>query len=73
MQTQYAYQFVLNGSRLGFYEPFRHTLNSLAGYGDPNTVRVWSSITAGASSGVVGGALQASRQIGSPCVSSRRD
>ncbi|GAA5951021.1 hypothetical protein JCM8115_005033 [Rhodotorula mucilaginosa] len=53
----YAYQFVLNGSRLGFYEPFRHTLNSLAGYGDPNTVRVWSSITAGASSGVVGAIL----------------
>ncbi|GAA6002186.1 hypothetical protein JCM10207_003115 [Rhodosporidiobolus poonsookiae] len=49
----YTYQIALNGSRLGFFEPFRHTLNSLAGY-DPNSVHVWSSIAAGASSGVVG-------------------
>ncbi|BGP54379.1 hypothetical protein JCM8202_000812 [Rhodotorula sphaerocarpa] len=52
----YAYQFVLNGSRLGFYEPFRHSLNSLAG-NDPTTVRAWSSLVAGASSGVVGAIL----------------
>ncbi|GJN87435.1 hypothetical protein Rhopal_000384-T1 [Rhodotorula paludigena] len=52
----YTYQIALNGSRLGFFEPFRHALNSLAGY-DPNSTHVWSSIAAGASSGVVGAVL----------------
>lgn len=51
---QYTYQIALNGSRLGFYEPFRHAINSVAGY-DKNQTKVWSSIAAGASSGVVGG------------------
>lgn len=44
----------MNGSRLGFYEPFRHAINSLAGY-DANQTKAWTSIAAGASSGVVGG------------------
>ncbi|GAA5881522.1 hypothetical protein JCM16303_005689 [Sporobolomyces ruberrimus] len=52
----YTYQIALNGSRLGFYEPFRHALNTLAG-NDKNQVKVWSSIAAGASSGVVGAIL----------------
>jgi len=52
----YAYQILLNGSRLGFYEPFRHTLNEWSGKStderDPFT-----SVLAGASSGAVGAAL----------------
>ncbi|GAA5821292.1 hypothetical protein JCM11251_004556 [Rhodosporidiobolus azoricus] len=52
----YTYQVFLNGSRLGFFEPFRHTLNSLAGLG-PNETRAWSSVGAGAMSGVVGAVL----------------
>ncbi|KAK4047781.1 Mitochondrial oxaloacetate carrier protein [Microbotryomycetes sp. JL221] len=49
----YAYQIALNGSRLGFYEPIRHRLNALAGL-QATDLRVWSSLTAGASSGIIG-------------------
>ncbi|GAA6038927.1 hypothetical protein JCM8097_000578 [Rhodosporidiobolus ruineniae] len=49
----YAYQIALNGSRLGFFEPIRHTLNSAAGY-EKTSVHAWTSITAGAMSGVIG-------------------
>ncbi|KAM0754344.1 mitochondrial carrier [Meredithblackwellia eburnea MCA 4105] len=49
----YTYQVALNGSRLGFFEPIRRSLNQLAG-NDANEVKAWSSITAGASSGVIG-------------------
>ncbi|KAM0788124.1 hypothetical protein ACM66B_001289 [Microbotryomycetes sp. NB124-2] len=49
----YTYQIALNGSRLGFYEPIRHRLNALAGL-QASDIRVWSSLTAGASSGVIG-------------------
>ncbi|CEQ42985.1 SPOSA6832_04864 [Sporobolomyces salmonicolor] len=52
----YTYQIALNGSRLGFYEPMRRVINSLAG-NDKNEVKAWSSIAAGASSGVVGAIL----------------
>ncbi|KPV76372.1 uncharacterized protein RHOBADRAFT_25431 [Rhodotorula graminis WP1] len=52
----YAYQIALNGSRLGFFEPFRHAINSLAGY-DKRETHAWTSIMAGASSGVVGAIL----------------
>ncbi|GAA5855483.1 hypothetical protein JCM8547_007854 [Rhodosporidiobolus lusitaniae] len=49
----YTYQIALNGSRLGFFEPLRHAINSLAGY-EKNSVHAWTSIAAGASSGVIG-------------------
>ncbi|GAA5948280.1 hypothetical protein JCM10213_002220 [Rhodosporidiobolus nylandii] len=52
----YTYQVALNGSRLGFYEPLRHLINSAAGL-DKNEVRAWSSLAAGASSGVIGAIL----------------
>lgn len=50
----YGYQVLLNGSRLGFYEPVRHTLNKAAGY-DPEKPVFWTSITAGAVTGCIGG------------------
>lgn len=48
------YQMCLNGSRLGFYEPFRTTFNKLAGR-DIKEVWTPAAFAAGASSGVVGG------------------
>ncbi|CAO1629745.1 unnamed protein product [Sympodiomycopsis kandeliae] len=52
----YTYQILLNGSRLGFYEPFRTTYNTLTGR---SKEEVWAvgSLAAGASSGVVGAVL----------------
>lgn len=52
----YTYQILLNGSRLGFYEPFRATYNTLTGRKKED---VWAvgSLAAGASSGVVGAIL----------------
>ncbi|PLW56600.1 hypothetical protein PCANC_01493 [Puccinia coronata f. sp. avenae] len=52
----YTYQFALNGSRLGFYEPLRQSIGSLSGQ-DPSKVQLWSSISAGALSGVIGAIL----------------
>lgn len=52
----YVYQFALNGSRLGFYEPLRRSIGSLFGQ-DPSEVQLWSSVSAGASSGVIGAIL----------------
>ncbi|CAH7676469.1 mitochondrial carrier domain-containing protein [Phakopsora pachyrhizi] len=52
----YAYQFTLNGSRIGFYEPMRQALGSISGQ-DPSKRQVWSSISAGAISGVIGAIL----------------
>ncbi|GAA5967350.1 hypothetical protein JCM11641_000521 [Rhodosporidiobolus odoratus] len=49
----YTYQIALNGSRLGFYEPLRHSINGLFGY-EKHEVKAWTSLAAGASSGVVG-------------------
>ncbi|KAK0527892.1 Mitochondrial oxaloacetate carrier protein [Tilletia horrida] len=49
----YIYQILLNGSRLGFYEPFRAGFNSLAGK-RPDEVWAAGALMAGASSGVVG-------------------
>lgn len=50
------YQVCLNGSRLGFYEPFRVAFNRLAG---KDVKEVWApaAFAAGATSGVVGGML----------------
>ncbi|KAL8276933.1 hypothetical protein RQP46_010661 [Phenoliferia psychrophenolica] len=49
----YTYQVALNGSRLGFFEPIRRQINTAAGYGADET-RAWTSLSAGAASGVVG-------------------
>ncbi|MBW0488229.1 hypothetical protein O181_027944 [Austropuccinia psidii MF-1] len=49
----YAYQFALNGSRLGFYEPLRQRIGSSFGQ-DPSRVKAWSSVSAGALSGAIG-------------------
>ncbi|KAG8820916.1 Mitochondrial oxaloacetate carrier protein [Serendipita sp. 401] len=50
----YVYQILLNGSRLGFYEPIRSTVNALFGY-DAKQQVVFTSVLSGAASGVVGG------------------
>ncbi|KAF8665438.1 hypothetical protein AX16_000457 [Volvariella volvacea WC 439] len=52
----YAYQILLNGSRLGFYEPFRYTFNNLVGWDAKAQVPI-TSVLAGAVSGAVGAAL----------------
>lgn len=52
--SQYTYQIALNGSRLGFFEPLRQNINALVGY-QRHEIHGWTSIAAGASSGVVGG------------------
>jgi len=51
----YIYQMILNGCRLGFYEPIRHTLTS-AIYTDPTTQSLGINIFSGASSGILGAA-----------------
>ncbi|CAE6378083.1 unnamed protein product [Rhizoctonia solani] len=52
----YVYQILLNGSRLGFYEPFRRSFNSVIGR--QGTEQVFAtSIAAGAASGLVGACL----------------
>jgi solute carrier family 25 protein 34/35 len=50
----YGYQILLNGSRLGFYEPMRRLLNRVAGL-DPNRVYAFTAVTAGAATGCIGG------------------
>jgi len=49
----YAYQMLLNGCRLGFYEPIRRRANQLVGLG-PKEQNPGTSVFAGAASGVVG-------------------
>jgi hypothetical protein len=53
---QYVYQMVLNGCRLGFYEPVRKTITS-AIYHDPNVQSFGINIFTGASSGILGAAF----------------
>ncbi|KAF9225521.1 mitochondrial carrier [Gyrodon lividus] len=56
LSPAYAYQILLNGSRLGFYEPFRRSINRVIGR--PVTEHIpLTSIAAGAASGAVGAAL----------------
>ena len=56
MLPAYAYQIFLNGSRLGLYEPFRRTGNSLTGRtGEEQFMPI--NIASGAASGVVGAVL----------------
>ncbi|KAG8906424.1 Mitochondrial oxaloacetate carrier protein [Tulasnella sp. 403] len=52
----YIYQMLLNGSRLGFYEPFRRGINRLFGQ-SPDEQIAATSIASGASSGMVGAML----------------
>ncbi|KIY50407.1 mitochondrial carrier [Fistulina hepatica ATCC 64428] len=47
---------LLNGSRMGFYEPFRHATNSAIGRAPSDQIPI-TSVFAGASSGAVGAAL----------------
>ncbi|OAX40072.1 mitochondrial carrier [Rhizopogon vinicolor AM-OR11-026] len=52
----YVYQILLNGSRLGFYEPLRRSINN--SIGRPGTDQIpWTSIVAGAASGAAGASL----------------
>ncbi|KAF7307169.1 hypothetical protein MIND_00510500 [Mycena indigotica] len=52
----YVYQILLNGSRLGFYEPFRRNINRFVGR-RPEEQLPLTAIIAGASSGAVGASL----------------
>ncbi|KAK8850598.1 hypothetical protein IAR55_004517 [Kwoniella newhampshirensis] len=52
----YGYQILLNGSRLGFYEPIRRGLNKTIGR-DPNEGFAPTALTAGAVTGCIGAGL----------------
>lgn len=52
----YVYQMLLNGSRLGLYEPFRRTINCIIGRPVTDQIPL-TSVTAGAVSGALGAAL----------------
>jgi solute carrier family 25 protein 34/35 len=54
--TAYCYQIMLNGCRLGFYEPLRISLTKLL-YKDPAIQSFGINIFSGASSGVLGAAV----------------
>lgn len=53
---QYIYQMVLNGCRLGFYEPLREGATT-AIFGDPKVQSLGVNVFAGASSGIIGAAF----------------
>ncbi len=53
--TAYIYQMILNGCRLGFYEPLRSNITSLI-YGDSKVQSLGINILSGASSGILGAA-----------------
>jgi solute carrier family 25 protein 34/35 len=59
MVNQYCYQTMLNGCRLGFYEPIRNSMTGLL-YKDPKNQSLGINVFAGASSGVLGA------MVGSP-------
>lgn len=54
--TAYCYQIMLNGCRLGFYEPIRTSLTAVL-YGDSAEQSFGINILSGASSGVLGAAV----------------
>jgi len=56
LPAAYLYQFLLNGSRLGFYEPLRRSINRLVGFSPTDQVPI-TSLLAGAASGVIGAGL----------------
>jgi solute carrier family 25 protein 34/35 len=51
----YIYQILLNGCRLGFYEPMRHSLSTLL-FKDGNTQSLGINMFCGAGSGIMGAA-----------------
>lgn len=51
----YIYQVLLNGCRLGFYEPMRKTLSSVA-FGDEKVQSLGVNMLCGAGSGIIGAA-----------------
>lgn len=53
--TAYIYQVLLNGCRLGFYEPMRKTLSSLV-FNDEKVQSLGINMLCGASSGIIGAA-----------------
>ncbi|QKX59237.1 uncharacterized protein TRUGW13939_06369 [Talaromyces rugulosus] len=53
--SAYVYQVLLNGCRLGFYEPVRTGLTKTL-YGDPNVQSLGVNVFSGASSGIMGAA-----------------
>lgn len=61
----YAYQIFLNGSRLGFYEPFRRTANKVLGKKAEDQL-ISVNLASGATSGIVGGESWIF-DIGEPC------
>lgn len=54
-ETQYIYQMILNGCRLGFYEPLRKGVTT-AIFRDANVQSLGVNIFSGAASGVLGAA-----------------
>lgn len=56
LSPAYGYQILLNGSRLGFYEPIRKTANQFVGL-DAMEQSPFTSVFAGAASGAVGAFL----------------
>ncbi|KAF8515844.1 oxaloacetate carrier [Hysterangium stoloniferum] len=56
LSPAYLYQFLLNGSRLGFYEPLRRSINRVVGLSPTDQVPI-TSLLAGAASGVIGASL----------------
>lgn len=53
--SAYVYQVLLNGCRLGFYEPIRSNVTSVF-YNDPKVQSLGANVFAGAVSGVIGAA-----------------
>lgn len=56
LMPAYGYQILLNGSRLGFYDPIRRTLNRAIGR-DPDVVLASTALLAGALTGCIGAGL----------------
>ncbi|KAI1793119.1 mitochondrial carrier [Ganoderma leucocontextum] len=52
----YIYQILMNGSRLGFYEPIRRNVNSLIGAKPTDQIPL-TSLMSGAASGVIGASI----------------
>ncbi|KAK7960920.1 Mitochondrial oxaloacetate transport protein [Apiospora saccharicola] len=52
----YIYQVLLNGCRLGFYEPMRANITKLLFKGDPKVQSLGVNMFCGASSGIIGAA-----------------
>ena len=62
--SAYIYQILLNGSRLGLYEPIRYGLASLI-YKDPHYQSIGINMFSGATTGVIGAACGSPFFLGS--------